>query len=156
MVNISKDSSVFIIRVQQSSWITWPWRSRSFETSTGSNIPGDLSIQNTDVRNSELPQKTVCKPIPNRKNYVCWKYAQERRKERKNKQTNKQIEISAQIHILFCLEGNYYSSVNSDVLDDRGSAFSRSKILLFTNASRLLMQSNQFRIQRLQKLFPQR
>jgi len=132
---------------------------RSFETSTGSNYPGGLSIHNTDMRNSELPQKTVCKPIPNRKNYVCWKYAKERRKERKNKQTkkkNKHIGISAQIHILFCLERNYYSSVNSDVLDDQGSAFSRSKILLFTNASRLLLQPNQFRVKRLQKLFPQR
>jgi len=133
---------------------------RSFEMSTGSNIPGDLSIQNNVVRNSDLPQQTVCKPIPNRKNYVCWRYVQEWRNERKNKhkhtQTNKHIEISAQIHITFCLEGNYYSSVNSDVLDNQGSAFSRSKILLLTNASRLLLKPNQFLIQRLQKLFPQR
>jgi len=32
---------------------------RSFETSTGSNISGDLNIQNTVVRNSDLTDKRL-------------------------------------------------------------------------------------------------
>jgi hypothetical protein len=127
---------------------------RFFETSTGSNISGDMSIQNTVVRNSDLTENRL--QVYSKQEEVRLLKASTRTKEGTKEQTNKHLAISAQIYITVCLEGDYRSSVNSDLLDDQGSPFSRSKILLFTSASRLLLQPDQFLIQRLRRLFPQR
>jgi len=77
---------------------------RFLETSTGSNIPGDLSIQNTVVRNSNLKENRSQAYSKQEELHLLKVFT--RTKEETKEQTYKHLEISAQIYITFCLEDN--------------------------------------------------